>query len=621
MKRILTLLIGFFALGITTILAQCDATFTYTKSAVNPSLYYFYDSTGSAAYNSYWSVSDGTSSTSMHSFTHSFANNGTYTVCHIVSDGKGTCLDSFCATVVVTGIKFCSADFSYTLRGDSVYFITKPSATTYSWSYGDGTSSSTYSGWHKYNTGGVTKTYTVCCSITDTSGGGCSDTVCKTITVTPTNPCHAYFYADVKDSSAGFVNQSSYKTGSSTVHWYWSMGDGSTYNVKGPYHTYSKPGAYLVCMYMADTVNNCFSSYCDSVVIDSAKTLPCVSDFSYKQNHNEVYFFNRNTGGVSWVWYFGDGDSSTAAHPFHQYNKVGTYSVCLTITCAGGYCFTKCDSIVVDTIINNCVADFDFSTSSLYVAFTNKSTGTATGGGMSYQWSFGDGSSSTAVSPSHTYSSAGTYTVCLFMYNSNCSDSICKTVKVDSAACKAQFRIAVDTTQKFKLYLINSSSNLTTHTYSWSFGDGSSSSQRNPTHSYSTFGLYQVCLTVADTLWGCTSTWCDSLGLDSNGKLLKAGAWELEVIEDDFSSVENISKSNVTVYPNPAKTELIVETQSFIKADQIEVYNMNGVRMNVNVEAKGQQAIVDVSQINPGMYVIIVNNGTSVSRSRFVKID
>ena len=66
------------------------------------------------------------------------------------------------------------------------------------------------------------------------------------------------------------------------------------------------------------------------------------------------------------------------------------------------------------------------------------------------------------------------------------------------------------------------SSNKSTHTYSWSFGDGGTSTKRNPTHKYRAFGSYWVCLTIADSTLNCTSTYCDSLGLDSTGRLLKA---------------------------------------------------------------------------------------------------
>jgi PKD repeat protein len=114
---------------------------------------------------------------------------------------------------------------------------------------------------------------------------------------------------------------------------------------------------------------------------------------------------------TAWTWTFGDGGSSNTQNPTHTYASPGTYTVSLTATNAAGFdTLTRSAYIVVS---GTTAADFSATPTSgfapLAVAFTDLSSG----GPTSWSWSFGDGGTSTVRNPSHTYSSAGTYTVTL----------------------------------------------------------------------------------------------------------------------------------------------------------------------------------------------------------------
>ena len=101
-------------------------------------------------------------------------------------------------------------------------------------------------------------------------------------------------------------------------------------------------------------------------------------------------------------------------------NSTGNYSV--IVGNARG-CIASSDPVAV-TVNPNPSADFNFTLSGATVVFTNTSSGAAT-----YSWDFGDGATNTAPSLSHTYSTAGTYTVCLTATSAaNCTDTECKTV-------------------------------------------------------------------------------------------------------------------------------------------------------------------------------------------------
>ncbi len=125
-----------------------------------------------------------------------------------------------------------------------------------------------------------------------------------------------------------------------------------------------------------------------------------------------VQFTDLSSGPVvSWSWDFGDGGSSTAQNPSHTYADAGTYTVSLTATSAA--CQDTKTATGYITVSASPTANFVGSPTSgnapLTVNFTDQSTGNPT----SWSWNFGDGGTSTSQNPSHTYTTAGTYSVTL----------------------------------------------------------------------------------------------------------------------------------------------------------------------------------------------------------------
>jgi PKD repeat protein len=141
-----------------------------------------------------------------------------------------------------------------------------------------------------------------------------------------------------------------------------------------------------------------------------------------------VNFTDQSTGSItSWSWTFGDGGTSPAQNPSHQYTNAGTYTVTLTVTGPGG----SDDEIKTGYItVSPCVAPvaaFVGSPTSgdapLTVNFTDQSTNSP----ASWSWTFGDGGTSYEQNPSHVYTGAGTYTVTLVAANSCGSDDFTRT--------------------------------------------------------------------------------------------------------------------------------------------------------------------------------------------------
>jgi PKD repeat protein len=238
------------------------------------------------------------------------------------------------------------------------------------------------------------------------------------------------------------------------------------------------------------------------------------ADFSSKITSGpsplSIQFTDLSKNAVSWKWNFGDGASSTQQNPMHTYSAAGNYTVTLTVSNTDGTdTKTKTNYIKVGTSTQTPVANFWGSPKSgntpLNVAFTDISTGSPT----AWNWNFGDGTYSTVKSPKHTYSTAGKYTVTLTAKNAAGSKSITKFIYIDVKTLKAPVAAfsASSTSGKAQLKVtFTDKSTGSPSSWKWSFGDGTSSTAKNPVHTYSKAGKYTVGLTVKNAKGSNTKT-------------------------------------------------------------------------------------------------------------------
>ncbi len=209
---------------------------------------------------------------------------------------------------------------------------------------------------------------------------------------------------------------------------------------------------------------------------------------------------------VSYAWTFGDGSSSSQQNPTHAYAAANTYTWRLTVT--SGSSTNSTSGTVTVTAAPSCTvtAKATVPTSAAAgssVQFQGSATTQGCTGTPAYAWAFGDGSSSSQQNPAHAYAAANTYTWTLTVTSGSSTNSTSGTVTVTAApSCTVTAKATVPTsaTAGSSVQFQGSATSQGcsgTPAYSWTFGDGSNSSQQNPTHTYAAANTYTWRLTAS----------------------------------------------------------------------------------------------------------------------------
>jgi PKD repeat protein len=441
-----------------------------------------------------WNFGDGSPASSQQNPFHIYTAFGNYNV--TLTANTANCNDDTTITVsvssspvaafssaVTSGCGSLNANFSNSTTGSSFF----------TWNFGDGTPASTAQNpVHNYSTPG---TYTV----TLIAGqGSCADTVQQVNYITVYNIPLSSFSASTVciGDTTQFTNLSN-GNGDPIISYSWNFGDGSSQSSSAtPVHVYSSSGSYQV--QLSVNTANCSDDTTITVNVSNGPVASFGASATSGCGTLTVGFTNNSTGSTTFIWDFGDGTvASTATTPVHTYNNAGIFTVTLIAT--QGSCS---DTIIVPAMINiqsAPAASFSVATAceGEVVQFTNLSPG-----GLNYQWNFGDGGTSSVASPSHVYLSSGSFSVTLTAGNGTCTDDTTITLNINA---RPQVSFAASQTSgcdNVSVQFTNSTTGATT--YSWTFGDGNSSTQMSPSNLYSAPGTYSVLLTATGN--GCSST-------------------------------------------------------------------------------------------------------------------
>lgn len=495
------------------VLPSPTAAFAVDNDAACNSLTVAFTNNNVGAVQRLWDFGDGTSDTQITPPPHTYSTPGAYVISLTATNGQG-CQDTATDTVHVYEPPNVEITAQNVCEGTVAQFtditVTEPGnpITDRAWDLGDGTLSTDESPTHLYAGSG---SYTVSLTVTTPycAGTGTLPVVVEAkpeASFTPSGllGCSP-FTVDFTNTSVGGVGA------------IWTFGDGGGSTAWNDSHTFLNFGTQDSVYTVRLIVNTAFG--CSDTAQVQITVAPGVNALFV---HNavpgcapmDVTFLNNSSGAGSYQWDFGDGTSSTATNPDHQYVNttyfLDIHTVTLIAVSPAGCSDTATAQVMVyPTPDFTFVAQPDSGCSPLTVTFPSVV------GAVSYQWDFGDGSTGSGPSPVHTYLNTTTNDLVLpvTLIGSNafgCTDTTFGEVTVYPNPTASFSLSGASGCHPFTADITNTSVGATE--FLWSYGDGASSDTTIAVHQHTWFNYsgpgatnYPISLTVG-TDHGCTST-------------------------------------------------------------------------------------------------------------------
>jgi len=378
--------------------------------------------------------------------------------------------------------------------------------TSYAWNFGDGSVASTANPTHTYtNAGSFGVTLTI------TGPGGTVQAI-KPDYITVLVPAPEVSFVGTPRSGDTPLTVQFTSTVTNTVTGYaWSFGDGGIATTANPTHTYTNAGSFGVTLIITGPGGTAQTTRPGYITVNPPPNVPTAT-FSADMISGLAPLtvtFTATTSGLveGWLWTFGDGETATTGPMVqHTYQTPGVFDVSLTVSnTSGSYVASEPDFITVSEPPPPAPeVDFTGTPRSGDAPLDVHFTGIVTGEVTSYAWSFGDGGIASTANPTHTYTSAGSFSVSLVVTGPGGTVQVVKpayiTVNPPPGAPTATFSAnVVSGTVPFAVTFTAVTSG-TVEGWHWSFGD-STVAFTGPVvqHTYQIPGVFDVNLTVSNT--------------------------------------------------------------------------------------------------------------------------
>lgn len=342
---------------------------------------------------------------------------------------------------------------------------------------------------------------------------------------------------------------------------------GSSYNWSNGASTQSisvnQAGNYSVTV----TQNSCTAIAAQSVTVNPLPT----SFYTYSTGSNTVTLVNGSSDAVSYSWNFGDGNTSTLANPTHTYSAMGTYTVTLTAT-------NSCGSTQYSTTVNlNCTAFNVFIASQGTLSFCqggSVSISTSPVTGYTYQWLSNAQAITGATSAQYTVTESGTYS--LQVYDANSCPATSNTITVTVFSNPATPVVS---------YNNGTLQTAASGNYEW-FKDGVSTGVTTAQLVVSETGCYAVKVTDNNGCSGTSDTACFFI-----------------------SNVGSVEPSQLSLFPNPAKDKLFVNTHNLQFQGWAVCSDVCG-RLIQQSEVTNGTAAIRLEGLTNGLYFLTILDNT-----------
>ncbi|MBI3136856.1 MAG: PKD domain-containing protein [Bacteroidetes bacterium] len=478
----------------------------------------FINASGSGANGFWWDFGTGNPADTSVVFepTFNYGAMGTYPITLMAQ--KGTlCADTAYYSLIISGM---NADFTApdtVCIGEAANFNDISTSAfngvvnQWEWDFGDSQTSTLQNPSHTYTASGL-QTVQLIAHTT----AGCADTITKQLYVKVPPQAAITALPGCNGLNVNFDNNSDLLASG----FWWDFGTSfpaDTSVSTNPTFDYSAYGygSYTVTL-IAQKGTTCADTTTYNLMVSNV-----VADFADLDTTCTNVLINyidqsTNTNGTitQWQWNFGDFSTTTLQNPTHGYSVAGDYNVQLIVTSSIGCKDTIVKPIHVDDAPQAIIGATDFCSGST-INFVNNSTSGANG----FWWDFGTGNpadSSILASPSFTYPGFGNYTVTLIAQKGTvCETST--TLPITISDLIPDFDLPAGSCVGSTVSFINQSSTSagTSITgYGWDFGDMSTSTLQDPTHTYTTGGSMPVQLVVTNNV-GCSDTIVQNLNIQS----------------------------------------------------------------------------------------------------------
>jgi len=490
-----------------------------------------------------------------------------------------------------------SADFSASVTTGcgslQVSFLDESTSTNsinnWSWDLG-GVSAGTQNPGRIFGTPGR---YDICLTVTDIQGN--SDTNCKSeyIEVFPL-PTPNFTVSELSGCSpleVVFLDES-ISNGVEIEEWIWGVGGSSgvivtTDSTEVISNTYTAPDNYTVSLTIQDA-NNCSNTITRSNLItvfpDPEIEITIDEPFGCNIPFTANFINNNPANNLTYVWNFGNGQFFTGAIPPPViYTEPGTYDVTVTAMDQVTNCTT---TEVLDNILQvGYPVEISYSSSDNCQGSTFTFMDNSTEPADSIRWDFGDGNFSNEINPEYSFSQGGCFNVSLIRFTQGCPSegqiADCIFIEAAPTATFVNDNPAGCTLPHTISYTANSNNDVT---WLWNFGDGTTSSEQQPSHTYDTYGVYPIQLSITN-INGCVNIYTDTVRvIETEVQLTGPDYWGCAPYE--FT----LDESSATAVP--------------INSWEWNIFDENDVLVFTSTEENPTHTIVDTGLYNVQLTVV-----------------
>jgi len=470
------------------------------------------------------------------------------------------------------------------------------------WTFGDGGADTGKNPLHTYDDAGDYDA-----GLEVTTDKGCSGSTIQQVTIAQ-SPLASF------DIDPACVNKSTRLTDASTgsvVSWQWKIGS-AVYTSQDPQHTFSIPGSYSVQLTVTGS-NNCTNTTTKQAIVPIVPTVDF--DVTNACAGQPATFSDVTSSATDPVaqhnWTFDSESNASGVEVEFPFATTGTHEAQLQVKTQSGCIYSTSEDV---TIFPSPVASFTMSDESgpppFHVVFTNNSTGA-----VSYEWNFDDGIQSTEASTDHTFTTNGEHPVDLTATNNDgCSTTLSQVITVvdplNELALTELSWVQQNNGPFWQVYIrVKNNGNYRIESFGVTYDVG---------------GTMRFRETVAG-----------SLGVDEEKVFFLANQFTDQAadsyicveLDADTNAGDNIScdlfsgSSRIfNASPNPANDFLDIESISTTDDLTVRIYSMSGgLAYDRTFGAVGYKHFrLDVQNLSPGIYVVVVSTSTATSAQRIL---